>query len=52
MLTNAPLAGGYFVSTLPEGCVKHHRDGNGYSHFVNECDPDRYLSDPDARNVS
>src|SRR5699024_9356617 len=21
-----------------------HSNGNGYSHFVNECDPDRYLS--------
>ncbi|PPQ53493.1 hypothetical protein C4623_02155 [Escherichia albertii] len=20
-----------------------HSNGNGYSHFVNECDPDRYL---------
>lgn len=52
MLTNAPLAGAILSAPCPGLREKHHRDGNGYSHFVNECDPDRYLSDPDARNVS
>ncbi|PSY67145.1 hypothetical protein C7B16_05790 [Escherichia sp. 20412-1] len=34
-----------------------HSNGNGYNHFVNECDPDRYLdvldnADPAARKVN
>ncbi len=46
------LAGGYFVSTLRGMREKHHRDGNGCNHFVNECDPGSLHHErSDARNV-
>ncbi len=48
MLTNAPLAGGYFVAIPACGCGET-QDKTVTAILFNECDPDRYLSDPDAR---
>ncbi len=53
MLTNAPLAGGYFCQHPAQGCVRNITGMETVTAILLiECDPDRYLSDPDARNVS
>ncbi|EEW3329136.1 hypothetical protein EAN55_13205 [Escherichia albertii] len=61
--TCCEIAVGYYLlaailSALNSGLRESsHSNGNGYSHFVNECDPDRYLdvldnAGPAARKVN